>query len=250
MTLAPRRPLFALAAVAAAVIAVLALGPSPALAQESPLVGASEVGSAAGIGEGWDWLGLTLRLALVLVAIWAVIVAMRWYVRRTGGLGAVGGTGHLQILETRALGAQRSLQLVRLGDRAVLLGVTAERISPLLEIDDPAELEELTAEQPDGAQPRSLGSLFSGVGSSLASMREKTRREPSEDASAFASTLEDAAAAAQRPPISPAGLAAASAYGAQPGRGMRVADLQRALEEATSEDPTPEVSEPPRPVAQ
>lgn len=91
----------------------------------------------------WGYLGLVFNLGLVLVAIWAAVMAMRWYVRRMNG--EVGGARQLQVLESRALGPNRSLHLVRLADRAVLLGVTADRINALLTVDDPVEVERMVA---------------------------------------------------------------------------------------------------------
>src|SRR5205085_2836016 len=96
----------------------------------------------------WAWLNLLLRLGLVLVAIWAAVMAMRWYVHRVNRDGSR-VSRQLQVIESRSLGPNRALHLVRLNGRAVLLGVTAERISPLLTIDDAEEVERLTAGTPD-----------------------------------------------------------------------------------------------------
>lgn len=189
--------------------------PARALAQEGE--GASGLGGV-GVAESWDWLGLSLKLALVLAAIWLVILGMRWYVRRTGGPVSVGrAQSRVELLETRGLGGHRSLQLVRLGDRAVLLGVTQERITPLLEVADPEELERLVAVQETEPGGRSFAGFLSGFGDSFARLRERR--------------FGDDSAAPVRAPVSvPAeGLTpqgdAANAY-----QGMRVADLQRALQ--------------------
>lgn len=103
---------------------------------------ADGVGSAVPSYGVLDWLNLGLRLALVIGAIYAAVVAMRWYVRRVNGDGGRLGR-QVQVLESRALGPNRSLHLVRLGGRAVLLGVTAERINTLISIDDATEVERL-----------------------------------------------------------------------------------------------------------
>lgn len=127
---------------------------------------AQEAGDGADVGGGvlafggQDWFNLGLRLGLVLLVIWAAIVAMRWYVRRMNGEG--GGSGRqLKIIETRSLGPNRSLHLVRIGNRAVLIGVTAERINHLLAIDDPEEVERLT---------RAVEVVEPGGGATLSSM--------------------------------------------------------------------------------
>lgn len=96
-------------------------------------------GSVASFGVG-EWLSLMLRLGLVVGAIWAAVYAMRWYTRRAAG--ARGGAARtLDIVETRSLGPNRALHLVRIGGRAVLIGVTPERINALMEVDDPGVLD-------------------------------------------------------------------------------------------------------------
>lgn len=132
------------------VAAWLLAAPSTASAQ---LPGAE----VRGMGP-WGYLGLVFNLGLVLVAIWAAVVAMRWYVRRMNG--EVGGARQLQVLESRALGPNRSLHLVRLADRAVLLGVTADRINALLTVDDPAEVQRMVT----AAAAGSNGSLLKIAG--------------------------------------------------------------------------------------
>ncbi|MEE8421949.1 MAG: flagellar biosynthetic protein FliO [Dehalococcoidia bacterium] len=123
-------------------------------------------GGVGSFGFG-DWLGLLVRLGLVLLIVWAAIRAMRWYSRRMSGGG--GATRHLQVLETRSLAPNRSLHLVRLGGRAVLLGVTPERITSLLEIGDPAEVERLSLEpEMGGGGQHSMASIGRGLGNAFA----------------------------------------------------------------------------------
>lgn len=164
------RPLAALLAGA-----VLALIPHAVGAQEPVPLG-SGTGGIAGYGLG-DWVGLAVRLGLVLLVIWGAIVAMRWYSRRMNGPG--GSTRHLHVLESRALGPNRSLHLIRLGGRAVLIGVTPERINALLEIDDPEEVERLAAELDEPAVPRPFASMLSGLGNTITRLRSAAG--PTED---------------------------------------------------------------------
>ncbi len=129
----------ALAALAAVISLLL---PTEASAQTAtPAVG--------GLGP-WGYLGLAFNLGLVLLAIWAAVMAMRWYVRRMNG--EVGGARQLQVLESRALGPNRSLHLVRLADRAVLLGVTSDRINALMTVDDPEEVQRMVASAAAGSE--------------------------------------------------------------------------------------------------
>lgn len=134
----------------------LALSPAPALAET---VG----GSVTSFGIG-DWFGLVLRLGLVIGVIWAAVYAMRWYTRRMGGERS-GTARTLDIVETRSLGPNRALHLVRIGGRAVLIGVTPERINALMEVDDPKVLEAIEA--PSEGTPRSVpafATLLAGLG--------------------------------------------------------------------------------------
>jgi len=138
---------------------------------------ADGVGSAVPSYGVLDWLNLGLRLALVVGAIYGAVVAMRWYVRRVNGDGGRLGR-QVQVLESRALGPNRSLHLVRLGGRAVLLGVTAERINTLMAIEDATEVERLV-EAANTPNVNPLQRVAEGMGG-LASMSlaRRDRRAP------------------------------------------------------------------------
>jgi flagellar biosynthetic protein FliO len=180
----------------------------------------------------WDWLGLIARLVAVLGVIWAAFWGMRWYSRRTQTSG--GARGELEILETRALGPNRSLQLVRVGRRAVLVGVTPERINQLLEIDDHEEVDRLleTLEAQRASSPSlglRIGSMSRVALPSLAPLTSRRGRnrnrgvQPSMSASDALLGGQDyapPAAAAQQ-------LQASHAY-----RQARIEELQRAIEDA------------------
>jgi flagellar biogenesis protein FliO len=121
-----------------------------------------------------DWLNLGFRLTLVIGAIWVAVVGMRWYVKRVNGDGPRLGR-QVQVLESRTLGPNRSLQLVRLGGRAVLLGVTAERINPLITIEDTEEVERLV-EAATAVQPNPLRQ-FSGIASASLNRLAKPQQQ-------------------------------------------------------------------------
>lgn len=82
---------------------------------------------------------LFLRLALSFATVLALVGALTWVLRRRGMLGIGGGAdrGRLEVLERKSLGKSSALVLARVGDRAVLLGVTGERIEMLCEAPDP-----------------------------------------------------------------------------------------------------------------
>src|SRR5690606_33166778 len=89
-----------------------------AAAQEVPADASGQVGSGVSSFGMGDWIGLGVRLALVVVVIWVAVAGMRWYVRRVHQGGHRGALGALEVLESHALGPNRTLHLVRLGDRA------------------------------------------------------------------------------------------------------------------------------------
>jgi len=181
------------------VVALLMVGPTFAQEADSTV---SPVGGAVSGYSVTDWMNLLLRLALVLVVIWFAIMAMRWWVRRMNG-GVGNGGGHLQVVETRSLGPNRSLQLVKVGSRAVLLGVTNERISPVLEIDDPAEVERLGRPNVAEDSPTSFGDAVSRLGS-LTRWRPVIERKRSPQPATQPARASNVAAAPQMPLLAPA----------------------------------------------
>ena len=195
-----------LAAVVLGGIAPLLLA-APALAQTA--VPTHEVSGVVGYGA-WDWISLTLRMGAVLLVIWGSVVGMRWYVRRMNGEAGAGMARALQIVETRALGPNRALHLVRLGDRAVLIGATPERINALMEIDDPAQLERLFAGGDEPTRRTAVG-LFAGLATSLPALASKagtslaTRAGQRQAAQAAVASMSPAPAAAPARPR-PAGI--------------------------------------------
>jgi flagellar biosynthetic protein FliO len=143
---------------------LLALLPAPLAAQT---VG----GSVTSFGVG-EWLGLMLRLGLVVGVIWAAVYAMRWYTRRAAGeRGSI--TRALDIVETRSLGPNRALHLVRIGGRAVLIGVTPDRINALMQIDDPEILDSLELTS-DGLGRPAFGALLAGFGAGTSKSAQAT----------------------------------------------------------------------------
>jgi flagellar protein FliO/FliZ len=84
-------------------------------------------------------LASAASLALVL----ALLGGLLWWVRRTRPKGASGGR-QMQVVESVALGREQFLHLVRVGERALVVGSTARRCDLI------CELEALPAEEPAG----------------------------------------------------------------------------------------------------
>jgi flagellar biogenesis protein FliO len=227
-----------------ALFAAVALGvalPARALAQGAPLADAEGVGTGVTTYGAGDWFGLGLRLALVVAVIWAAVVAIRWYSRRVAG---VGGTSRvLQHIETRTLGPGRSVQVLRVGQRAVVIGVTPERITQLLAIDDPEEVERLSETMIAGrAQGTPLDTVAAGIGNLMSRLRpEQASRDRARDASMMMPPLHtptpfDAGATPAGSPASAPPSMATQAQAAAGYRRARIAELQRAIEHVRSLD--------------
>ena len=81
-------------------------------------------------------LGGLLLFGLVLLAAWFCTRWLGGYYRSRGASG-----GCIQVLERAAIGPDRTLMIVRTGERVWLLGVTPQCIQPIGEL-DPADYPE------------------------------------------------------------------------------------------------------------
>ncbi len=122
----------------------------PASAAEEP---ATPQTQAFSLGAG-DIFSLAWRLALVAIIVAASLFALRWYARKTSG--PKSQTGFLRVVDTLPVGSGRTIHLVALGDRVIVVGATPQSLGLLNEL-TPEEsegvlLESLHAhEQPFGA---------------------------------------------------------------------------------------------------
>lgn len=84
--------------------------------------------------EAPNTMMLVLRLALSLGLVLALVGAVTWVLRRRGLLapgGAKGATGRLEVLDRKTLNKHASLVVARVGDVAVLVGVTEQQVTVL-----------------------------------------------------------------------------------------------------------------------
>ncbi len=72
-------------------------------------------------------------LAVVIAVVYGALYALRKLMGRK--YGANGRNGSLEVLETTFVGQHKSISLVRVGERSVLVGVTDQQISTLTELD-------------------------------------------------------------------------------------------------------------------
>jgi flagellar protein FliO/FliZ len=91
--------------------------------------------------------GMMLRLVLALVVVLGLLGGFAWLARkRPGALGGLRKAGPIDVVARQQLSRTSSVQIVRLGDRAVVLGVTDSQVTYLTEGDlsDIADYVDLT----------------------------------------------------------------------------------------------------------
>lgn len=77
---------------------------------------------------------LIWRLGLVVVVIGGSIFGLRWWNRRVSGPRST--TGYLRIVDTLAFQGGRSVHLVAVGERVLVVGATTQQLSFLTELED------------------------------------------------------------------------------------------------------------------
>jgi len=115
----------------------------------------------AGEDSATDWwgigLGLVLKLGLVVGLIYACVWVLKRLMRKGGTLPK--GARNLRILETAYLAPERSLHIVAVQDKLLVLGATQAQISFLTEL-DPVGLPEVSPNPKADHGPESFASLL------------------------------------------------------------------------------------------
>lgn len=170
----------ALALAALAGVLLLALGqlasPAPmtqpagaasgAPAQPAPGGAASSVGAAADGGflrdyqslqtefQPLPWWTLAGDVAFkLLIVLGLFFLAVRLLKPLASGASAGAPQGLVNVLGTMALGPQRQLYLLEVGDKVILVGATSQQLSALGEITDPDVVERMRAAQRAASVP-------------------------------------------------------------------------------------------------
>jgi len=100
-------------------------------------------------------------LALVIALVYAVL----WFMRRMMGrrYGRRNGNNALEVLESAYVGPHKTVSLVRVGKRSVLVGVTDTQVSVLTELDADETEQLLVRDEAAAPQPSFSGALASAV---------------------------------------------------------------------------------------
>lgn len=113
-------------------IAVCAALLVPALATAAPAASSTLPGGPTGP----DVAAMALRVVLSLAGVVALALVMAWMLRRLQ-LGGGRGQRRLRVLESLTVGAKERVVLIAVGDRQLLLGVTAGSVRTLRALDAP-----------------------------------------------------------------------------------------------------------------
>lgn len=90
-------------------------------------------GDVVGVSMFGIILKLGLGLAVVVVLVWGSVAVLR---RSSLGKQFSANTGRVRVLERSYLGPKKSICLVRIGQRALAIGVTESNITTLAHLDD------------------------------------------------------------------------------------------------------------------
>ena len=148
--------------VAVALVGLLVTGVPPSAAKQSgiPAVTVSPADTPAAdspaplTGYTSALPSLVRMLSALIIVIFAIYVGLyvlrRLMNRRFAGVGAPNA---LEVIQSAPVGPKKSVTLVRIGDRSVLLGITDEHISPLTELTEEETGRILAATQTEQATP-------------------------------------------------------------------------------------------------
>lgn len=107
---------------------VTSIGPAHPTAQATPVTAAQEEFA----GEAMPSL---LRMVSALAIVIACIYGGLWLLKRTMGRGRTAGGGRtLEVIETVAVAPKKTVSLIRVADKSVLVGVTDSTLSVLTEL--------------------------------------------------------------------------------------------------------------------
>jgi len=103
-----------------------------------------ETPDTTGMGpSGWDYLKVLIGLIVVIVIVYTLSMIMKRFITVRG---LASSSESLKVLYTLSLSPARTLYLVRLSDRILLIGAGEGGIRTLTEITDPAEVSQILKE--------------------------------------------------------------------------------------------------------
>lgn len=108
--------------------------------------------------------GLALKLAVVVLLIYATVWVLKRYLGRPAGPTPTGGT--LRLLQSMPLAQNQFVHLVQVGDRVLVVGATPQQVTLLTEVRESAAVGELRLAAGEAATPpgRSFGEHLADLG--------------------------------------------------------------------------------------
>ena len=113
----------------------------------TPLAGGEQPSVAAAVAK------MVSALALVILVAYGALFALKKMMNRRYGGGRNGGS--LEVMQSTYVGPHKQVSLVRVGKRAVLVGITDHQITTLTEL-DPEETEEFVGQAGETAPHESF----------------------------------------------------------------------------------------------
>jgi flagellar protein FliO/FliZ len=128
-------------------------------------------GNPPQVGGETSLVGLLFRVAVSLAFIVLLIWGAVWIMRRFSGagMGRSGSEGLVDVLGRTYIAPKKAVYVLRVGDRALAVGVTESAMTPLAEL-DLAETLSACSEEP--ARQESLSDLLGGLKSRLSKDRK------------------------------------------------------------------------------
>ena len=130
----------------------------------------SEIASAPAAAPWWSMtFDLVVKLGLVIGLIYLTMWALRTYVLGPQARKRLGNrlSGRMDVLDTTVLAPNRTLYLVEVADRVLVLGATGTSLSTLSEIREPEAIDLLKkradGDEPDEAEAPSFAAQFKAL---------------------------------------------------------------------------------------
>jgi flagellar protein FliO/FliZ len=83
--------------------------------------------------------GQIVDIVLALVAILLLIAGIAWFVKRFMGVGPQ-GSQHIRTIAVMPVGNRERIAVVQIGTRQIVVGITPNQITNLLELDQPLDI--------------------------------------------------------------------------------------------------------------
>ena len=95
-----------------------------------------------------------IQIVLALLAVVVLIILVAWFVRRFSGLGQAHGKP-LRVVAAISVGNRERIAVIDVGGRQILVGITSQHISSLMQLDEPIDMS-----KGDGEFARNLQNLL------------------------------------------------------------------------------------------